>query len=195
MVQTKLNGDLGKTLAHCDFVRCRPLTLEVIESKVIWPQKAWDFCRVRNRWEPSWPLDGVISGIPLAAATYAQVRLRTRSLELVHVSGPCGLPKLSRWSSPCRALVMDMLHAPASLRRIRFELVDRDGAPCPRGTLSLRSLLDLFGEADLWEVPVQTRRSKKLHGVAYLASRLRSRCSKAGLLVAVDGNAVTVSRQ
>ena len=143
------------------------------------------------------PPEGVLANTPLAAASYAEVCLRTRLVELVHASdnGPDGLTRQSRWATPVRALVNDLLRAPVSLRRIRIEPVGHKGAPSPCGTLALRSRVSLFDEDDDLNVPVETvRRSFKVHGVDRVASRLRSRCSKAGFLVAVDGNAVRIAR-
>ncbi len=175
-------------------MRCRPLTLEVIASCVVWPQEDWNFCRIRSRRMAALPPGAVIPDIPPTAACYAEVCLRTRSLELVH-NGRCGADGSAEphdWDTPRQALIYDILHAPSSLRRVRFELVTLKGAPSQCGTLSMSSRVELSNESG----HIQTvAYSEKLRGTASMAHYLRTCCADAGLSVGIDMNAVTVSRQ
>ena len=127
-------------------VRCRPLTLDVITSTVIWPQEDWDFCRVRGRGEPALPPDAIVPAIPRTAATYEEVCVRTSALELAHVCSwdQVGSGTEKQWGSPRKGLVHDMLHAPASVLRIRTEHVDCIGLPSKCGRLSLTAATRLF---------------------------------------------------
>ena len=84
-----------------------------------------------------------------------------------------------------------MLRAPASLRRVRFEVVDGTGAPADRGALLLASETHVSGD----NAPFAFHREViQFMGAAALGQHLSACCTKAGLSVAADGNAVAVSR-
>ena len=163
-----------------------------------WPQKAWAFSRPRVWYETPLPPDGVIANIHKAAAAYSDVCLRSRSLELIHVYGssPDALTGGTPYDKPHRALIYDMLHAPVSLLRLRLELVTSKGAVSQDGALMLSARNSRFDESDeiTYDTPAQAhRRSTRLCGAAGLVERLRVQCTEAGLLVEVDGYAVTIS--
>jgi hypothetical protein len=173
----------------------RPLTLEVIASEVIWPQEDWNFCRVRCREEGTLPLGAVVPRAAAKAATYREVCLRTRSIELVHNADTVdACTKSALLETPSLALIYSMVRAPTSLRRVRLELLDREEAPSLYGRLTLTTEMVTFigddGSASI-------SHSMHLYGSAAAGKHLRSRarCAEAALSVAVDKNAVTIMHQ
>ena len=178
-----------------DPMLCRPLSLEVIASEVIWPQEDWNFCRFRCKEGGSLPPGAVIPHTSAKAASHRDVCLRTRSIELVHDT--CTVDARTQSAllkTPSLALIYSMVRAPTSLRRVRLELLDRSGAPSPHGRLSLTTEMITFIEDD---GSASISHIMHLYGAAAAGKHLRSRarCAEAALSVAVDKNAVTIMRQ